>query len=118
MDVGAVSAAVAICSSRRRHTSWPRDWSSDVCSSDLCEYLASDPVICGKNSCRRTPLGRAVQLENQSCCSTGRWPPAKRSATDRKSVVEGKGVGRGGGGISNKESIPEIRDNVQDNTQA
>src|SRR5439155_14547342 len=23
-------------SSRRRHTSWPRDWSSDVCSSDLC----------------------------------------------------------------------------------
>src|SRR5439155_18963598 len=24
-------------SSRRRHTSWPRDWSSDVCSSDLKE---------------------------------------------------------------------------------
>src|SRR5207253_5006952 len=26
-------------SSRRRHTRWPRDWSSDVCSSDLhsCE---------------------------------------------------------------------------------
>src|SRR5437870_11683954 len=24
-------------SSRRRHTSWPRDWSSDVCSSDLTE---------------------------------------------------------------------------------
>src|SRR5437660_8328427 len=27
--------------SRRRHTSWPRDWSSDVCSSDL---LADEPV--------------------------------------------------------------------------
>src|SRR5439155_12174546 len=27
-------------SSRRRHTRWPRDWSSDVCSSDLSEpYL-------------------------------------------------------------------------------
>src|SRR5439155_7724672 len=28
-------------SSRRRHTRWPRDWSSDVCSSDLgiCRYL-------------------------------------------------------------------------------
>src|SRR5439155_16126407 len=26
-------------SSRRRHTRWPRDWSSDVCSSDL---LSSD----------------------------------------------------------------------------
>src|SRR5690625_219580 len=23
-------------SRRRRHTTWPRDWSSDVCSSDLC----------------------------------------------------------------------------------
>src|SRR5690625_6623429 len=25
-------------SSRRRHTRWPRDWSSDVCSSDLYTY--------------------------------------------------------------------------------
>src|SRR5579884_4409886 len=23
---------------RRRHTRWPRDWSSDVCSSDLFSY--------------------------------------------------------------------------------
>src|SRR5207253_7778148 len=27
-------------SSRRRHTRWPRDWSSDVCSSDLMEGAA------------------------------------------------------------------------------
>src|SRR5207253_4710870 len=26
-------------SSRRRHTRWPRDWSSDVCSSDLGRYF-------------------------------------------------------------------------------
>src|SRR5207253_4850867 len=26
-------------SSRRRHTRWPRDWSSDVCSSDLEQVL-------------------------------------------------------------------------------
>src|SRR5215208_4919978 len=26
-------------SSRRRHTTWPRDWSSDVCSSDLVEAV-------------------------------------------------------------------------------
>src|SRR5207253_8232527 len=26
-------------SSRRRHTRWPRDWSSDVCSSDLVPRL-------------------------------------------------------------------------------
>src|SRR5690625_6976741 len=26
-------------SSRRRHTRWPRDWSSDVCSSDLLNSM-------------------------------------------------------------------------------
>src|SRR5207253_6121155 len=31
-------------SSRRRHTRWPRDWSSDVCSSDL---YAGDQVLPG-----------------------------------------------------------------------
>src|SRR5690606_39614233 len=31
----AVVAAVLFFSSRRRHTSFSRDWSSDVCSSDL-----------------------------------------------------------------------------------
>src|SRR5215510_12987239 len=28
-------------SSRRRHTRWPRDWSSDVCSSDLPALLST-----------------------------------------------------------------------------
>src|SRR5207253_7623022 len=32
-------------SSRRRHTRWPRDWSSDVCSSDLLRYLQERGVI-------------------------------------------------------------------------
>src|SRR5437870_104035 len=38
-------------SSRRRHTRWPRDWSSDVCSSDLflasgtAKYLLGTPGI-------------------------------------------------------------------------
>src|SRR5439155_9359416 len=30
-------------SSRRRHTRWPRDWSSDVCSSDLHEVIFHVP---------------------------------------------------------------------------
>src|SRR5437870_13800795 len=30
-------------SSRRRHTRWPRDWSSDVCSSDLAMSPLPDP---------------------------------------------------------------------------
>src|SRR5690625_7835480 len=31
-------------SSRRRHTSWPRDWSSDVCSSDLLVELHRERI--------------------------------------------------------------------------
>src|SRR5207302_3002306 len=31
------SAHSFVCSSRRRHTRFSRDWSSDVCSSDLAE---------------------------------------------------------------------------------
>src|SRR5690606_3572369 len=30
-------------SRRRRHTSFSRDWSSDVCSSDLVDFLDVDP---------------------------------------------------------------------------
>src|SRR5437870_9123698 len=32
-----LSLSAFFFSSRRRHTRWPRDWSSDVCSSDLVE---------------------------------------------------------------------------------
>src|SRR5690625_5733673 len=31
-------------SSRRRHTRWPRDWSSDVCSSDLMTAEQVNPL--------------------------------------------------------------------------
>src|SRR5690625_7937154 len=39
-------------SSRRRHTRWPRDWSSDVCSSDLAfdevgDILNRTSAACG-----------------------------------------------------------------------
>src|SRR5207253_5136454 len=34
-SVVSVLVFVFFFSSRRRHTRWPRDWSSDVCSSDL-----------------------------------------------------------------------------------
>src|SRR5690625_7737496 len=27
-----------VLSGRRRHTTWPRDWSSDVCSTDLMKF--------------------------------------------------------------------------------
>src|SRR5439155_7908055 len=35
-------------SSRRRHTRWPRDWSSDVCSSDLSINVGHLPEVAEK----------------------------------------------------------------------
>src|SRR5690625_2300632 len=32
-------------SSRRRHTRWPRDWSSDVCSSDLWFFIDANDLV-------------------------------------------------------------------------
>src|SRR2546429_1127895 len=43
---GQCSTDVFFFSSRRRHTSCSRDWSSDVCSSDLCGFAcAVAPVV-------------------------------------------------------------------------
>src|SRR5207253_86189 len=35
---GMMGSMIFFFSSRRRHTRWPRDWSSDVCSSDLLRH--------------------------------------------------------------------------------
>src|SRR5207253_5732758 len=54
-------------SSRRRHTRWPRDWSSDVCSSDLRrlgridETMTSDRVSSPSPAPSRT-LARLAPL--------------------------------------------------------
>src|SRR5690625_5521135 len=45
-------------SSRRRHTRWPRDWSSDVCSSDLNRLGRT----LGKTALGR--IGRAFHVKN------------------------------------------------------
>src|SRR5690606_40521031 len=92
-------------SSRRRHTSFSRDWSSDVCSSDL---LANMP--------RQVPGFDQVEwliIDDGSTDGTGelarelgvdhviRHPVNRGLATafmtglDRKSVGEGKRVGDG-----------------------
>src|SRR5690625_5941292 len=43
-------------SSRRRHTRWPRDWSSDVCSSDLIGPADSIETLTEGASSRRNQL--------------------------------------------------------------
>src|SRR5690606_40843461 len=57
-------------SSRRRHTRFSRDWSSDVCSSDLADLLGVSPTTIarwansGKLAYMRTPAGhRRFSLE-------------------------------------------------------
>src|SRR5207253_7994963 len=48
-------------SSRRRHTRWPRDWSSDVCSSDLADQVLA-PGGLDVEASRREDLIRRLSL--------------------------------------------------------
>src|SRR5215510_555611 len=44
-------------SSRRRHTRWPRDWSSDVCSSDLLlEHVGRESIPAVTEALKDSPL--------------------------------------------------------------
>src|SRR5439155_17569490 len=64
-------------SSRRRHTRWPRDWSSDVCSSDLA--LANE-----LRNRHRLLSARIVHDEVQPEIHGGtRGPPFRRSEERR-----------------------------------
>src|SRR6266508_839001 len=91
-------------SSRRRHTRWPRDWSSDMCSSDLRSPLRSrwsgrtsppprawfdgsarrpPPIPRRAGSCDgRTPTARAWPAGSWSWSRTNGWssPTAGRTA--------------------------------------
>src|SRR3712207_9050616 len=86
-------------SSRRRHTRYWRDWSSDVCSSDLTRWV--DLLECD---------GAKVLLSYDHP-QFGRHPAVTtavhgdgRITTDRKSVVQGKSVDLGGRRIIKKKN--------------
>src|SRR5690606_39535985 len=96
-------------SSRRRHTSFSRDWSSDVCSSDL--GVAAVPTIADDqyHSAVAQHAARPFLVERLKRLSdTGPAGPVlhlardtlhrlvDRAVADRKSVVEGKREGCGG----------------------
>src|SRR5207253_4675863 len=88
-------------SSRRRHTRWPRDWSSDVCSSDLPRTLpgALDPywIEGAREGARRSPpvalgtptlgrvfvrkeeIGRASRREREETASATVAVPSRSS---------------------------------------
>src|SRR5690606_39540630 len=78
-------------SSRRRHTRFSRDWSSDVCSSDLGAHYKFD--ITGPDGTRRAkadPMARASEVPpfNNSVVttSTHRWSDEIGRASCRERV--------------------------------
>src|SRR3712207_9565039 len=85
-------------SSRRRHTRYWRDWSSDVCSSDLnspssLAASASSAVRCQARPSIPAQPGAATRPRN-----------AEDQREDRKSVVEGKGEDLGGRRVIKKNN--------------
>src|SRR2546430_9853168 len=104
-------------SSRRRHTRFDCDWSSDVCSSDLNDQNAnSDPNAppsmesrrLSVNNCR-TRRHRLAPMDSRSAISFWRAEArASRRLADRKSVVEGKRGESGGRRIIKKKKKKEI----------
>src|SRR5690625_7548240 len=80
MDILRDRSYIFFFSSRRRHTRWPRDWSSDVCSSDLqfnsmvygdtdaFNHMGRYSVLMSKNDAHKQGLeeGEAVVLYNKN----------------------------------------------------
>src|SRR4051794_41350797 len=115
--VGRGRCVVVFFSSRRRHTRWTGDWSSDVCSSDLEGrqlVLQTAPFF------PRYGLGAALfvgagaqgnpgaQLHLAPAYGGSGKPPQSRIAPprageDRKSVVKGKRGEFGGGRVIKKK---------------
>src|SRR5207253_4533870 len=54
-----LSYVIFFFSSRRRHTRWPRDWSSDVCSSDLFVQIKTGALTTERIAAARK-RGRSV----------------------------------------------------------
>src|SRR5690625_5391857 len=54
-------------SSRRRHTRWPRDWSSDVCSSDLS--MAAGELLHSADHLLRNRRIQAVRRSGERRCA-------------------------------------------------
>src|SRR5437660_2020535 len=70
-------------SSRRRHTRWPRDWSSDVCSSDLGRSRQTG--CCGlrdriSRKTRHVPAGDVPKMDFHCIL----WRRKKQIKPDRK----------------------------------
>src|SRR5699024_12195790 len=88
-------------SSRRRHTRSKRDWSSDVCSSDLediegMKYAQGILTVRGGQTSHAAVVARGMGTCCVSGCGDIKMDEENKQFTlDRKSVVEGKRVDSG-----------------------
>src|SRR3712207_9364926 len=98
-------------SSRRRHTRYWRDWSSDVCSSDLPTRRPATRWArgCG-TSWRSTSLAGGAPSTSPS---SPRGPPSSSASGDRKSGGEGKRVDLGGPRIIKKKKKTHLESTLQ-----
>src|SRR5260370_39196655 len=97
-----VNEACFFFSSRRRHTRFKCDWSSDVCSSDLWLLGRSGGfLVFGHrwDGCSNRTTIRWHAFDDSDCSTSA----AGAVGIDRKSVVEGKSVDLGGRRIIKKK---------------
>src|SRR5690625_5418846 len=84
-------------SSRRRHTRWPRDWSSDVCSSDLhIEWIGAAHLACtlGRGDAVELCLVEPFVLLHEQAMWAAFKPMPER---ETHQLEIGRASGRGGG---------------------
>src|SRR5690625_7607109 len=94
-------------SSRRRHTRWPRDWSSDVCSSDLFHpEPGSDADVAGstasgaEGAAREGTVRPPAQIGRASCRERV-WVSGGAGAVEKtQKIVGARGVGVEGAGVA------------------
>src|SRR2546430_9067631 len=82
-------------SSRRRHTRFDCDWSSDVCSSDLAASNAAAHSVCGRSWPTVTPREPHASSEKPEGLMTKRRPFCPRRARAFQSLKIGRASGRG-----------------------
>src|SRR5687768_18520062 len=105
-------------SGRRLHTRCSRDWSSDVCSSDIARARGTRlqgrvrGAARSRAHCGSRPRIRAPRKDREPGRGRGDREAAPREVrrdSDRKSVGEGKSGEIGGGGIFKEKNKKVLR---------
>src|SRR3989442_15538495 len=99
-------------SSRRRHTRCGRDWSSDVCSSDLAAAYSTQAVVDARNEYAAAQAGdRDKTADTVKKAAGGAVVGAAGGAAGGAHAARGEGAGEGGavGGGAGAGGGPPLR---------